>query len=164
MRNVEVHSATYPALIQTSVAAFWHAPLCFVSAQIFRADITGIYDRLRLPVWMSHGVRGDFVDYRGKERFANRGNWRFTVFDSGALPYFEHPQAFGKTMLEFMDSSAATSTSPRPACRRKRGGLDFSYRPELPVVYAPKPDVNRIKICRLQCMHIGPHVERAVPP
>ena len=116
MRNVEVHSATYPALIQTSVAAFWHAPLCFVSAQIFSADITGIYDRLRLPARMSHGVRGDFVDYRGKERFANRG------------------------------------------------GLDFVYQPELPVVYAPKPDVNRIKIGRLQCMHIGPHVERAVPP
>jgi hypothetical protein len=53
---------------------------------------------------MSHGVRGDFVDYRGKQRFASRGNWRFTVFDSGALPYFEHPQAFGETMLEFMDS------------------------------------------------------------
>ena len=81
-----------------------HAPLCFLSAQMFSADITSVYDRLSLPVWMSHGVRGDFVDYRGKERFASRGNWRFTVFDSGALPYFEHPQAFGETMLEFMDS------------------------------------------------------------
>ena len=81
-----------------------HAPLCFLSAQMFSADITSVYDRLSLPVWMSHGVRGDFVDYRGKQRFASRGNWRFTVFDSGALPYFEHPQAFGETMLEFMDS------------------------------------------------------------
>ena len=81
-----------------------HAPLCFLSAQMFSADITSVYDRLSLPVWMSHGVRGDFVDYRGKERFASRGNWHFTVFDSGALPYFEHPQAFGETMLEFMDS------------------------------------------------------------
>ena len=80
-----------------------HAPLCFLSAQMFSADITTVYDRLRLPVWMSHGVRGDFVDYRGKERFAGRGNWHFTVFDSGALPYFEHPQAFGETMLDFMD-------------------------------------------------------------
>ena len=84
-----------------------HAPLCFLSAQMFSADITTVYDGLDLPVWMSHGVRGDFVDYRGKERFADRGNWRFTVFDSGALPYFEHPQAFGKEMLEFIDSSAA---------------------------------------------------------
>ena len=81
-----------------------HAPLCFVSAQMFSADITTIYDRLLQPVWMSHGVRGDFVDYRGKERFTGRGNWRFTVFDSGALPYFEHPQEFGKSMLEFLDA------------------------------------------------------------
>jgi pimeloyl-ACP methyl ester carboxylesterase len=84
-----------------------HAPLCFVSAQMFSADITTIYDGLRLPVWMSHGTRGDFVDYRGKERFTKRGNWRFTVFDSGALPYFEHPQAFGASMQEFMDASLA---------------------------------------------------------
>ena len=66
-------------------------------------DITTIYDQLSLPVWMSHGVRGDFVDYRGKQRFTSRSNWLFTVFDSGALPYFEHPQAFGETMLDFMD-------------------------------------------------------------
>ena len=84
-----------------------HAPLCFLSAQMFSADITTVYDGLRLPVWISHGVRGDFVDYRGKERFTSRGNWHFTVFDSGALPYFEHPQAFGATMLEFMDSLVA---------------------------------------------------------
>jgi len=82
-----------------------HAPLSFLSAQMFSADITTVYDRLQLPVWMSHGVRGDFVDYRGKQRFTSRGNWRFTVFDSGALPYFEHPQAFGETMLEFMNQS-----------------------------------------------------------
>jgi pimeloyl-ACP methyl ester carboxylesterase len=84
-----------------------HAPLCFLSAQMFSADVTNVYDRLHLPVWMSHGVRGDFVDYRGKERYIGRDNWRFTVFDSGALPYFEHPQVFGETMLEFMGSSAA---------------------------------------------------------
>jgi len=82
-----------------------HAPLSFLSAQMFSADITTVYDRLHLPIWMSHGVRGDFVDYRGKQRFTSRGNWRFTVFDSGALPYFEHPQAFGETMLEFMNQS-----------------------------------------------------------
>ncbi len=85
-----------------------HAPLCFLSAQMFSADITTIYDGLRLPVWMSHGIRGDFVDYRGKERFVRKGNWRFTVFDSGALPYFEHPQVFEQTMLEFMDAYPPT--------------------------------------------------------
>ena len=76
--------------------------LCFLSAQMFSADITTIYDQLRLPVWMSHGVRGDFVDYRGKERFATHANWQFTVFDSGALPYFEYPQDFAEKMLAFL--------------------------------------------------------------
>lgn len=79
-----------------------HAPLCFLSAQMFSADITTIYDQLRLPVWMSHGVRGDFVDYRGKARFAAHANWQFTIFDSGALPYFEYPQDFAEKMLAFM--------------------------------------------------------------
>ena len=84
-----------------------HAPLCFVSAQMFSADITTIYDRLHQPVWMSHGVRGDFVDYRGKQRFTGRGNWHFTVFDSGALAYFEHPKAFGEAMLAFLEAPPA---------------------------------------------------------
>jgi len=79
-----------------------HAPLCFLSAQMFSADITTIYDQLRLPVWMSHGVRGDFVDYRGKARFATHANWQFTTFDSGALPYFEYPQNFAEKMLAFL--------------------------------------------------------------
>jgi len=79
-----------------------HAPLCFLSAQMFSADITTIYDQLRLPVWVSHGVRGDFVDYRGKARFATHANWQFTVFNSGALPYFECPQEFAEKMLAFM--------------------------------------------------------------
>ena len=79
-----------------------HAPLCFLSAQMFSADITTIYDQLRLPVWMSHGVRGDFVDYRGKARFATHANWQFTIFNSGALPYFEYADDFAEKMLTFM--------------------------------------------------------------
>jgi pimeloyl-ACP methyl ester carboxylesterase len=79
-----------------------HAPLSFLSAQMFSADITTIYDQLRLPVWMSHGVRGDFVDYRGKARFATHANWQFSIFDSGALPYFEYPQDFAEKMLAFL--------------------------------------------------------------
>ena len=42
-----------------------------------------------MPVWMSHGVRGDFTDYRNQVLVEGRPNWRFNVYDSGALPYFE---------------------------------------------------------------------------
>jgi hypothetical protein len=51
---------------------------------------------------MSHGTRGDFVDYRGKQRFANSKNWSFTVYESGALPYFEMPEQFSAELLQFI--------------------------------------------------------------
>jgi hypothetical protein len=53
-------------------------------------------------VWACHGTRGDFTDYRGKRFLAGRANWRFTVFDSGALPYFEHPEAFDRELAALL--------------------------------------------------------------
>ena len=82
-----------------------HAPLCFLSAQLFSADITDVYDKLAQKVWMSHGTRGDFVDYRGKQRYAHSENWRFTVYQSGALPYFEMPDQFSKDLLQFINQT-----------------------------------------------------------
>ncbi len=71
-----------------------HAPFYFLTAHLFSADVNRLYDGLAQPVWMSHGVRGDFVDYRGAEAMKSRDNWSFTVFETGALPYFEVPGAF----------------------------------------------------------------------
>ncbi|MCX7891303.1 MAG: alpha/beta hydrolase [Burkholderiales bacterium] len=71
-----------------------HAPYFFVSGFLFSNDSGRVYRSLAQPVWMSHGVRGDFTDYRGKRAFEERPNWRFTVFDTGALPHFEAPRAF----------------------------------------------------------------------
>jgi pimeloyl-ACP methyl ester carboxylesterase len=66
-----------------------HAPLHFVSGYLFSADIEDVYDQLSMPVWMCHGVRGDFTNYRKAERFVLRPNWRIAVFPTGALPHFE---------------------------------------------------------------------------
>jgi pimeloyl-ACP methyl ester carboxylesterase len=66
-----------------------HAPLHFVSGYLFSADIEDVYDRLAMPVWMCHGVRGDFTNYRKAERLVLRPNWRIAVFPTGALPHFE---------------------------------------------------------------------------
>ncbi|RYY81553.1 MAG: alpha/beta hydrolase, partial [Comamonadaceae bacterium] len=66
-----------------------HAPLHFVSGYLFSADIEDLYDRLTVPVWMCHGIRGDFTNYRKAERFVARPNWRIAVFPAGALPQFE---------------------------------------------------------------------------
>ncbi len=79
-----------------------HAPLQFLSGGLFSADIHNIYESLPQPVWMSHGVRGDFTDYRGKTVVQGRPNWQFTVFQTGALPYFELPQAFNAALGDFL--------------------------------------------------------------
>lgn len=66
-----------------------HAPYYFVSGFLFSEDIVRIYHSLTLPVWMSHGVRGDFTDYRNKTQFEGRPNWTIQVFPTGAMPHFE---------------------------------------------------------------------------
>jgi pimeloyl-ACP methyl ester carboxylesterase len=80
-----------------------HAPLYFLSGTLFSADAHTLYAALTQPVWMSHGVRGDFVDYRGAEAFRSRANWRFEVFQTGALPQFEVPVAFMAAYDAFLD-------------------------------------------------------------
>lgn len=70
------------------------APLYFLSASLFSADIHTVYDSITAPVWVAHGRRGDFVDYRQLPQFAARGGWRVTVFDTGAMIYFEELGAF----------------------------------------------------------------------
>lgn len=73
------------------------APLHFISGSLFSADINTVYETLRLPVWMSHGTRGDFTDYRGKTAVLGKPgfeNWRCNVYSTGALPQFEVPAQF----------------------------------------------------------------------
>ena len=79
-----------------------HAPLHFLSAKLFSADIHTVFEQLEMPVWMSHGVRGDFTDYRGKVIVEARANWQFTVFPTGALPYFEVPEDFNNAYDRFL--------------------------------------------------------------
>jgi pimeloyl-ACP methyl ester carboxylesterase len=78
------------------------APLHFLGANLFSADITTVYEAVTQPVWVSHGTRGDFTDYRGLVHVRDKPNWRVSVYESGAMPYFEHPQAFGREFDAFM--------------------------------------------------------------
>lgn len=79
-----------------------YAPLCFLSAGLFSADIHTVYESLTLPVWASHGVRGDFTDYRGMAFLKAKPNWRVTVFQTGALPYFEVGPEFTSSYDDFL--------------------------------------------------------------
>ena len=78
------------------------APYWFVSAFLFSADITRVYQSLAVPVWMVHGVRGDFVDYRHKSAYVGLPNWTFDVMPTGALPYFEGCDEFAALYDAFL--------------------------------------------------------------
>ena len=81
-------------VITTQQPGARHAPLVFVSAGLFSADINTLYESMRCPVWVSMATRGDFTDYQGRSTLANHANWRFHTVEGGALPYFEDLGAF----------------------------------------------------------------------
>ncbi|HLG81975.1 MAG TPA: alpha/beta hydrolase [Bradyrhizobium sp.] len=87
-----------------------HAPYYFVSGFLFSEDIIRIYHSLTLPVWMSHGVRGDFVDYSAKTQVADRANWTIEVFPTGAMPHFEAKDAFVRAYDAFLARVSAASS------------------------------------------------------
>jgi len=82
-----------------------HAPFYFLSGFLFSSDIREVLDALTHPVWLSHGVRGDFTDFSRAEEYAGEPNWRISVFQTGALPYFEVPDAFCSAYEDFLDAA-----------------------------------------------------------
>jgi pimeloyl-ACP methyl ester carboxylesterase len=92
-KNIDEGLLEYDLLTTRDPGAH-HAVYYFVSGYLFSADITRVYESLSMPVWMSHGVRGDFTDYRHAAAFQVRTNWSFDVFQTGALPHFEVPEQF----------------------------------------------------------------------
>ncbi|MBA9061959.1 pimeloyl-ACP methyl ester carboxylesterase [Methylobacterium fujisawaense] len=91
-----------------------HAPWCFIAGHLFPTDATRLYERLRLPVWMVHGTRGDFVDYRLAPRVADRPNWRVETLPTGAFPHFEQPAAVAAGYDAFL-ASIIRLPAARPA-------------------------------------------------
>ncbi|MEJ2603849.1 MAG: alpha/beta hydrolase [Gammaproteobacteria bacterium] len=79
-----------------------NAPYAFLSGRLFSKDIRDVYERLRMPVWLAHGTKGDFSDFRGAEWTADRENWTVDPFDTGALPHFERPDEFFSAYQDFL--------------------------------------------------------------
>jgi pimeloyl-ACP methyl ester carboxylesterase len=88
-----------------------HAPYSFVSGMLFSADITEIYDALTGPVWLTHGVRGDFVDYSRASTFAQKPGWTVEIFETGALPHFEQPDEFIRRYDAFLAAAASLAVA-----------------------------------------------------
>jgi hypothetical protein len=89
--------------------------VAFLSAGLFSGDVNTLYEALRLPVWMCHGTRGDFTDYRGRDSVEGCPNWRFQVFDGGAIPWFEDAAGFIRAydeVLAALDREDAPHPSP----------------------------------------------------
>lgn len=100
-----------------------HAPLRFVALALFSADISRVYEALKIPVWLSHGVRGDFTVYRGVELIEKRKNWRISVFQTGAMPHFEMQQHFISVYKLFLRQQALRCRLPqRPEPGTSRTG------------------------------------------
>ena len=96
----------HAALMSAKAPGARFAPLHFLSGGLFSADIHSVYEALRGPVWACHGVRGDFTDYRGMALVPAVAGWQCTVYPTGALPYFEVPEAFNADLDRFLAGAA----------------------------------------------------------
>jgi hypothetical protein len=97
--------------LTTHQAGARHAPYYFVSGFLFSENIIRTYHSLTLPVWMVHGVRGDFVDYTNKTVVQGRANWTIQVFPTGAMPHFEQETAFVRAYDAFLAGIPAASST-----------------------------------------------------
>ncbi len=98
-----------------------YAPYAFVSGFLFSLDIQSIYRALRMPIWMAHGVRGDFTDYTKAPSFASLPNWNVETFPTGAMPHFEMLDRVTRSYDAFHSGVAqrmARSISPEPSAIR----------------------------------------------
>lgn len=91
-------------------------PLYFIAGYLFSADIRTVFRAVRQPVWLTHGVRGDFSDFSRTEGITDQANWRTTVFQTGAMPYFEVPERFMAAYDDFLEQvSSGQMANPAPA-------------------------------------------------
>ena len=104
-KQIDEELMAYCALTAQQTGAE-HAPLCFLSGQMFSADIHTVYDAVRQPVWAAHGVRGDFTDYRNLALVQGRPNWQISVYQAGAIRYFEVPTEFFVALDRFLAQPA----------------------------------------------------------
>lgn len=89
------------AVITTGQPGARHAPLRFLSAYLFSADINTLYEAIQCPVWVSMATRGDFTDYQGRTTLKGRPNWQFHAVPGGALPYCEPQSGFAPLLDAF---------------------------------------------------------------
>jgi pimeloyl-ACP methyl ester carboxylesterase len=83
-----------------------HAPFSFLTGYLFSTDALTCYKELTVPVWMCHGIRGDFVNFSRKVDVVGKPNWTVEVFPTGALPHFERLAAVVASYGAFLGAVA----------------------------------------------------------
>lgn len=99
--NVDPWLVDYSAMTARQPGAR-HAAFAFLSGKLFSKDIRALYERLECPVWLAHGTRGDFDDFSEAQWTSDRPNWARTAYDSGAMVFFEEPEAFHRDLDAFL--------------------------------------------------------------
>ncbi len=101
-RDIDGELWRYAVLTANQPNAY-RAPLAFLCGRLFSRDARSLYGELEMPVWLCHGVRGDFTDYGGSASLVERDNWQRTVMQTGALPFFEQPDEFQESLDAFLN-------------------------------------------------------------
>lgn len=102
-KNIDEGLLAHDMLITKEPGARF-APLSFLGGHLFSGDISRVYAGLTLPVWVAHGVRGDFTNYSGLRVMKDKPNWSVSVFQTGALPQFETPEPFMAALRAFLET------------------------------------------------------------
>jgi pimeloyl-ACP methyl ester carboxylesterase len=95
--------------LTSHIAGAEYAPIDFIAGFLFSRDIGSVYRQLTTPVWVIHGNRGEFADFRGLRHLRDQPNWTIEVLATGALPHFERP---GEFIRHYDDWSAQLSAEP----------------------------------------------------
>lgn len=94
-----------------------YAPAAFISGALCTEGIAEQYAQMKPPVWLAHGVRGEFTDFSGLSRIGPPGHWRWDTFGTGAMPQLEVPRLFMARYDAFLERVAtiALSSNGKPA-------------------------------------------------
>jgi pimeloyl-ACP methyl ester carboxylesterase len=92
-----------------------HAVAAFIAGALFTEGIAERYAQISRPVWLAHGVRGEFADFGGLSRIGPPRHWSWDTFGTGAMPQLEAPRLFMARYDAFLERAAVGALLSDPA-------------------------------------------------
>jgi hypothetical protein len=87
-----------------------HAPAAFIGGTLFTQGIAERYALIAPPVWLAHGVRGEFADFGGLSRIGPPAHWSWDTFGTGAMQQLEAPRLFIARYDAFVERLTRTAS------------------------------------------------------